>query len=228
MVTSDIETRRAALSALGEQLRAIGAAAAETEAPLDVIAEATDAAAKLRALLDTDRRESHHMPSVDEPSRNVRFFSPVRGLGSSVSPPVDFQPTDDGMGATFTLDKRFEGFPGVAHGGVVAMIFDELLGVTLVKGGYWAMTAWLNVEYKRAIPVLAELVVRGVVTKREGRKTFIRGTLAATSAPDEVLATAESLMVQPRAELAARYFDDVVDPTGQVMAGRLDEELGNG
>lgn len=70
------------------------------------------------------------------------------------------------------------GSAGVAHGGAIAFLFDEVMGVfanSRTEGIAW--TAWIRVEYRRPTPVGVDLNVHAHHQFTVGRKQTIVGTL---------------------------------------------------
>ena len=99
---------------------------------------------------------------------------------------------DEEAVARVRLGHAFEGAPGRAHGGVVASIFDDVMGIVLTIQSTPAFTARLTVSYLAPVPVGVELEFRARQTWQEGRKVFI----AAEATHDgEVLAEAEGLFI---------------------------------
>jgi acyl-coenzyme A thioesterase PaaI-like protein len=99
---------------------------------------------------------------------------------------------DEEAVARVRLGHAFEGAPGRAHGGVVAAIFDDVMGMVLTIHSTPAFTARLTVSYLAPVPVGMELEFRARQTWREGRKLFI----AAEATHDgELLAEAEGLFI---------------------------------
>src|SRR6185437_9378874 len=67
----------------------------------------------------------------------------------------------------FTPDVRFQGFPGVVHGGILATLLDEALSRTATVEGRWMMTGRLDIRYRRAALVGVPLrVVARVISSR--------------------------------------------------------------
>jgi len=94
-----------------------------------------------------------------------------------------------------TLAPGFEGLPGRSHGGIVASLFDEVMGFALYMDGVPAYTAWLRVDYRAPVPVGLPLEFRARVTGRDGRKCMISAELTSPEGPGP---TAEALFVVPR------------------------------
>jgi hypothetical protein len=67
---------------------------------------------------------------------------------------------------------------GAVHGGVIPLLFDEVLGWLATSGGRQpCRTAYLHVDYRSITPIGRELQVHAEFTLEEGRKRFLRGTL---------------------------------------------------
>jgi acyl-coenzyme A thioesterase PaaI-like protein len=98
---------------------------------------------------------------------------------------------DDAV-ARVTLGAAFEGAPGRAHGGVVAAIFDDVLGAILSVLGTPAFTATLRVDYLAPTPMGVELEFRARLRERDGRKLWIEGEALHAG---ERIATAEGLFI---------------------------------
>jgi acyl-coenzyme A thioesterase PaaI-like protein len=91
-----------------------------------------------------------------------------------------------------TLGQAFEGAPGRAHGGVVAALFDEVLGFVLSIVRTPAYTGKLVVSYRAPTPLGVELEFRGRLRSRHGRKLTMVGE---ARHGDEVIAQAEGLFI---------------------------------
>jgi acyl-coenzyme A thioesterase PaaI-like protein len=68
-----------------------------------------------------------------------------------------------------TLDRRFEGWEGIAHGGIVTTILDEVMAWSLVASDNWGVTARLSIEFRRPVPVETRIRALGWVTKARRR-----------------------------------------------------------
>ncbi len=82
--------------------------------------------------------------------------------------------------ATVVLPEHFDGYPGVAHGGLVATILDETAGRSvLVDGGFddLMVTARLEIVYRRPTPTGVPLLAVGRLVRREGARAVATGEL---------------------------------------------------
>jgi uncharacterized protein (TIGR00369 family) len=82
---------------------------------------------------------------------------------------------------SFRVGAQFQGGSGYLHGGIIATILDEVMGKVSRFHGIQAVTAELNVEYLRPVPVDTDLVVEGHEVKRDGRNLYFVGEIRNTS-----------------------------------------------
>ncbi len=97
--------------------------------------------------------------------------------------------------ADFTLDERFQGFPGVAHGGILAAILDETLGRVTVPDRRWVMTAKLDLRYRRPAPIRVPLRVSAETVDSRERLVRAKGYITAIDAENTVFCEAEGLFM---------------------------------
>ncbi|XP_032753725.1 acyl-coenzyme A thioesterase THEM4 [Rattus rattus] len=71
---------------------------------------------------------------------------------------------------------HLQGVPGFVHGGAIATIIDITAGMCAFSEGI-VMTANLNIDYKKPIPLLSVVVVNSQLQKIEGRKLFVSCTI---------------------------------------------------
>lgn len=125
-----------------------------------------------------ERLEDAQVPEALQPFGR-RFDLPGCGqLFAPVHKVVDRG--EDWVLESVTLRRFYLGGAGFAHGGVVPLLFDEVMG-ELVKhhgsGVHAYRTRFLDVEYLSVVPLDVRLHVRVRLTRAEGRKHFLEGTL---------------------------------------------------
>jgi len=124
-------------------------------------------------------------------------YSPVVGPLNPISPPVKmWRATGDAQGEVHgeaRFGAAFNGPPGSVHGGIIAAMFDELLGVTALLNGLGAFTGTLSVVYKSMTPLDTPVQMRAWIAGTERRKVFIEGELLDG---DTLCATASGIFVR--------------------------------
>jgi uncharacterized protein (TIGR00369 family) len=106
------------------------------------------------------------------------------------------------------LEPRFQGWDGIAHGGILCTILDEVMAWALVGQDSWGLTARLAVDFKRPVTVGQALRAEGQVTRSRRRLVETSGQVLDRASGD-VLATATGLYVAAddsrKEELRRRY-----------------------
>lgn len=121
---------------------------------------------------------------------------------------LDLHVDGDRCWTELALPDRFQGWDGIAHGGIICTVLDEVMAWSLAATDNWGLTARMSVDFKR--PVRLGVAIRG-----EGWITAVRRRIVETAAhivdpaTGEVLATANATYVAAdaarKAELQARY-----------------------
>ena len=94
----------------------------------------------------------------------------------------------------FSLGAEYEGGAGFIHGGIIATVLDEAMGKVCRFRKMRAVTAELNVEYLRPVPVDRMLRVEGYELEMKGRSIFIQGEIW-DAATNQILARAKGRFV---------------------------------
>lgn len=93
---------------------------------------------------------------------------PPQGFG------VRFMIDEAGMVvAQMRFDSQKEGPPGHAHGGALAAVLDEAMGVAAFEAGRTGYTATMTTNYRAAVPLELLVDVRAWITRIERSKTFV-------------------------------------------------------
>jgi len=205
----ELDRQRAAIAALGDALRALVDATVRTAAPTEVLHRMTDEVRLLTGRLTGRRRTRAEIPAVDEFPGEIRMYSPVTGAGSPLAPPMQVTADSGGAVGRCTLGIAHEGPPGYGHGGMSAMLLDELMGRACIAAGLPGMTVSLQVRYRRPVPLETPLRVHARVTGTEGRKVFVAGSISIEEDPSAVVVTADGVFVTPDPDRTRALFPTV-------------------
>ncbi len=129
-------------------------------------------------------------------SRGRNWGNTVMGLRNPIAPPLQIR--SDRMGrawSDFNLGAPYEGPPGLVHGGVIALMLDQVLGHAVSTSGRPGMTGTLTITYRHGTP-LGDLRCEAWVDRREGIKTWGKGQLL--TADGKVTAEADGVFILPR------------------------------
>ena len=105
--------------------------------------------------------------------------------------------------AEIVIPDEYQGYPGVAHGGILAAILDEVAGrAVLIDGTPEDLMVTLKMELRYRLPTPTERPLTGVgwVTQQRGRRARAHGELRL---PDgRVSVEAELVLASPPDEFA--------------------------
>jgi acyl-coenzyme A thioesterase PaaI-like protein len=125
-----------------------------------------------------DDRRAHQAEALGSLDRSSLDKQPnsrycfVCGLENRCGLHLAFYETEAGeVVSEFVIPDRYQGYPGVAHGGVLASILDELAGRAIMVGKehHFSVTAKLEIRYRKPVPVNEPLRLRGRVLDKHGR-----------------------------------------------------------
>ena len=156
--------------------------------------EVRTAPPRVRAL-SRDRLEEFTLtiPTFDEIGERQLFSdSIVAGAANPMGLAAQLWRDGDVACVRVTLGKAFEGAPGRAHGGVIAALLDEVMGLMNVIHGAMAFTAQLDITYVAPTPVGEPIIARAWLARRDNRKQFVEATL---HADDVLVASAKALFI---------------------------------
>ena len=91
-------------------------------------------------------------------------LNPIIGDCSPVRPDVEVRIADGEVVGTATFTRRFVGPAGHAHGGISAMLADQLVAAAPMAIGQRTVTKSLTIRYLRALPLDEEVELWGVCT----------------------------------------------------------------
>ena len=94
-----------------------------------------------------------------------------------MAPPVVVEAVDGELRGTAFFDYQYEGPPTCVHGGVIAMVFDEMLGAANIMAGSPAMTGTLTIRYRKPTPLRTPLRLEARFMERVGRKVRTYGAI---------------------------------------------------
>jgi acyl-coenzyme A thioesterase PaaI-like protein len=193
----------AARLSTAEIMRRLGHAVVAHEVSDDLFATMTSTFEAL--LAQVEGSPARQVPPLDM-SRDLFTVAPPQGrAGGSYFPDCIMTGSANPMGVAAetrrdgddavvraTLGPAFEGAPGRAHGGVVAALFDEVMGFVLSIACTPAFTGRLSVTYRAPVPLGVPLEFRARLARRDGRKLLIEGD---ARHDDVVLAQADALFI---------------------------------
>jgi acyl-coenzyme A thioesterase PaaI-like protein len=180
MLMESLDARRRLAAATRLVMERMVATTAPAEM-LDGAAERMEAFAEMLA----EHPYGRSYEGVAEPANAPRpgeFFdhSPLSGTANPIAAPMHLEVADDRtVVGSVRFGGAYEGPPGSLHGGFVAPVHDEILGLANSLNGSPAMTGTLTVVYRKPTPLYTDLRIEATFDRADGRKQFCSSRLYA-------------------------------------------------
>src|SRR5512139_1572033 len=99
--------------------------------------------------------------------------------------------SENGCYTKCSIPDYFCGMDGIAHGGMIALLLDEVCEWTLIaRIGKMAFTREISVRYFKPVLTNAEIVVEAKIETQDGKNAVLRSTVH--SKDNELMAESES------------------------------------
>ena len=95
---------------------------------------------------------------------------------------------------TFVAGPIFQGWDGIVHGGIISTLLDEAMAKLVYELGYQAVTASLEIKFKKPAPILETLFIYGEIT--EVSKRLIKAKSRVTKEDGTILAVGTSTFIK--------------------------------
>jgi hypothetical protein len=193
----------------------------------DALSAAAERLGTIADTLSSEVATSKRPRGQPNPLRHPADFfptSPMIGWANPIAPPVEVwaEVGENGqreIRGRVTFDYPYEGPPTCVHGGVIAELFDELLGSANIIAGQAGMTGTLTVRYRKPTPLLAPLDIVARHTRTDGRKIFAWGGLYHDG---ELTAEAEGIFIEVK---PGRMLDIVTTNARESSSPVLDPDF---
>lgn len=169
---------RALHEPLAEAIRRLIAATIHTGAGADAIERARHAIDAISTTLESTATDRAPTLRHAETGLPVTWRNPAVGRHNPIAPPMIVHHEDGRCWSEFSLGPVYEGPPGLVHGGICALLLDQLLGeVATDQLSKPKFTGTITLKYLRGTP-LGPLRAEAWVERHEQYKTYARGILA--------------------------------------------------
>jgi acyl-coenzyme A thioesterase PaaI-like protein len=196
MDASELEQERVVFGGLARSVRALAEASLRTTVQPEVATQVRAEVERLTARLAAEQIPGSFGVSLSSTGTVRGYGNAVVGLRNPVAVPLHVEKSEDGRAwSRFHLGALYEGPPGCVHGGVLALVLDQLLGEAAAAGGAPGMTGTLTLRYEQNTP-LGDCSAEAWIDRVEGVKTFVAGELR--RADGETTVRAEGVFILPR------------------------------
>jgi uncharacterized protein (TIGR00369 family) len=196
LTPEEIAQEREVYGGLTESVRRLMDSSMRTTVGADEVTEITQVLDDLSERLEKDMVPGHLGLTLTTEGHARAHGNAVVGLRNPIAVPL--QITHDPAGrarSEFHLNALYEGPPGMVHGGVVALVLDQIFGEAAAAGGSPGMTGTLTIRYTRPTR-LGDCSAEAWIDRVEGQKTIVKGEMR--DAEGRTTAEAEGIFILPK------------------------------
>lgn len=128
-----------------------------------------------------------------EPVHRIRSFVSGEPLGERLRVAFWRHHTRGEVRARVWFGPDAEGPPGHAHGGSLAAVLDEVMGVCAWHAGHPVVLGRLTVDYKSPLPLMIDTITFAELRSVSGRRVEVHGRIE--SAPGVIHTSAVGIFV---------------------------------
>ncbi|HET9501454.1 MAG TPA: PaaI family thioesterase [Marmoricola sp.] len=197
MSEEEVEREREVYGGLAAAVRRLNETSLRSTVGEEGVREARELIERATARLGEQAIPGHFGVQLTTGGRVRGHGNAVVGLRNPIAVPLQITQDHDAGRATaeFELNALYEGPPGMVHGGVSALVLDQICGEAAAAGGHPGMTGTLSLRYRRPTP-LGRCSAAGWLDSFDGVKATVKAELR--RADGEVTVTAEGLFILPR------------------------------
>ena len=206
LTDEEIDAENAVFGALTDAVRRLNEMTLRTTVDRETIEEVRRQVEELTTRLEKSAIPGNFGVAISKSGRVRGYGNAVVGLRNPNAVPLQVV-QDKAAGrasAEFELNALHEGPPGQVHGGIVALVLDQIFGEAAAAGGAPGMTGTLTLRYRLNTP-LGPCSAAAWVDRRDGVKTIVKGEMR--RADGTITVTGEGIFILPRwarEEMAAR------------------------
>lgn len=195
--TAEVDALEAASAPAVEAGRRLASALIRTRVDAEELALVAKELEALTARLEADAHDGPVGVRYNHEGRSWEWGNAAVGHRNIAAAPLTTRFVDDGIDVVgeAVLDERHEGPPGLVHGGVSALLLDQVMGKTASRHHtQFTFTGTLTMTYRQPLQ-MGRVELFGRITREEGRKVFVHATIGN---PGSVAVEAEGVFIKPR------------------------------
>jgi len=196
LTEEQLAEEREVYGGLADAVRSINEASLRTTVDPVRVAQARAKLAEADALLRSEMIPDSFGVQLNSDGSVRAYGNAVVGMRNPIAVPLHTERSDDGRAwSRFHLNAVYEGPPTLVHGGVSALIMDQIMGEAAAAGGRPGMTAYLTTHYRKPTP-LGDLEASAWIDSTDGIKTFVKGQLGPVGGEPTI--ETEGLFIMPK------------------------------
>jgi len=102
----------------------------------------------------------------------------ICGKDNPIGLKIEFEMTNRKATGEYTPTRNFEGYKDVLHGGIISSLLDEVMAYAVFSRGLIAVTAQMEVTFRKAAKIGERLFLEGNIVDDRGKLILVEGKIA--------------------------------------------------
>jgi uncharacterized protein (TIGR00369 family) len=112
---------------------------------------------------------------------------------------VEFYQKDQKVVGEYVVQKHFQGYRNILHGGILSALLDEVMIKSILAQNILTLTCEIKVRFKKPVKVGQKLFLEGKPAESKGKILLAEGKI--TNEDGEIIATAEGKFFRAEGEM---------------------------
>lgn len=95
--------------------------------------------------------------------------------------------------AEMILDKEYQGYSGIIHGGIIAALLDEACAYAGISLGYYTVTAEMKIRYRKILKVGEKIIIEA--SAEQIKSKLIQAKAQIKDSKNIIIAEAEGKLI---------------------------------
>lgn len=106
---------------------------------------------------------------------------------------VNFTISDGKTKGETILDKEYQGYSGIIHGGIIAALLDEACAYAAISLGYYTVTAEIKIRYKNILKPEEKIIIEAEANQIKSK--LIEAKAQIKNLKNTIIAEAEGKLI---------------------------------
>jgi uncharacterized protein (TIGR00369 family) len=112
---------------------------------------------------------------------------------------VEFYQKDQKVVGEYIVQKHFQGYRNILHGGILSALLDEVMIKSILAQNILTLTCEIKVRFRKPVKIGQRLLLEGKPTENKGKILLAEGKI--TNEAGETVATAEGKFFRAEGEM---------------------------
>jgi acyl-coenzyme A thioesterase PaaI-like protein len=126
------------------------------------------------------------------------------GLNNPIGLKLRFKKDGNSCRAGFTPGKKFQGWPGLVHGGIITCLLDEAMSYAAYFEDATCLTASMQIRLRQPVKIKVPLIITGTVTRNRKKVIETSATVCLKDGTVVAEGTAKQFVIEKESGIRSK------------------------